>query len=63
MPTRLGSVNFGLDSVNFGLGSANFDLVAPLKGRAWDALQVVLRTSSRQLRSDPRLMPRGAERC
>lgn len=56
MPTRLGSVNFGLDSVNF-------DLVAPLRARAWDVLQAVLRTSSSQLRSDPRLMPRGAERC
>jgi hypothetical protein len=56
VPTRLASTNFGL-------GSANFDLLAPIKARAYDALQAVLKSRSRPLRSDPPLMHRGVERC
>jgi hypothetical protein len=63
VPTRMGSANFGLVSGNFGLGSANFDLVTPIKARALDALHVVLRSRTPQLRSDPRIMRKGAERC
>jgi len=55
VPTRLGSTNFGLD--------ANFDLVGPIKARACNALQAVLKSRPRQLNSDPRLMRRGVERC
>jgi hypothetical protein len=49
------STNFGLDT--------NFDLVAPMKARACDALQAVLKSRPRRLSSNPQLMRRGAERC
>lgn len=42
---------------------ANLDVVAPIKARACDALQAVLRSKPRQGRLHSRLMPRGAERC
>ncbi len=42
---------------------ANFDVVAPIKARACDALQAVLRSKPRHVDADSRLMPRGAERC
>ena len=38
-------------------------VVAPIKARACDALQAVLRSKPRQVAPAPRLMPRGAERC
>jgi hypothetical protein len=41
----------------------NLDVVAPIKARAWNALQAVLRSKSRQAGSDSRIMRRGAERC
>ena len=41
----------------------NLDVVAPIKARAWDAIKAVLRSTSRQAGSDPRIMSRGAERC
>lgn len=49
------STNFGLDT--------NFDLVAPIKARACDALQAVLKSRPRVLTSQPRLMRKGVERC
>jgi hypothetical protein len=55
VPTLQGSANFGLDT--------NFDPVTPLKARACDALQAVLRNKPRALTSGPQLMPRGDERC
>jgi hypothetical protein len=42
---------------------ANLDLVAPIKARACDALQAVLRSRTRQAGSDSRIMPKGVERC
>jgi hypothetical protein len=42
---------------------ANFDLVAPIKARACDALQAVLKTRPRASASGPRLMSKGVERC
>ncbi|MGO9382794.1 MAG: hypothetical protein ACLP4W_12065 [Mycobacterium sp.] len=44
-------------------GPANLDVVTPIKARACDALQAVLKSKPRRVVSDPRLMPRGAERC
>jgi len=41
----------------------NLDIVAPIKARAWNALQAVLRSKPRQADSDSRIMRRGAERC
>ncbi|HWY01394.1 MAG TPA: hypothetical protein VNY55_16390 [Mycobacterium sp.] len=41
----------------------NLDVIAPIKARAYDALQAVLRNKSRQVRADPQLMRRGLERC
>ena len=41
----------------------NLDVIAPIKARACDALQAVLRSKSRQVRADPQLMRRGVERC
>jgi hypothetical protein len=41
----------------------NLDVVAPIKARACDAVQAVLRSKRRQVGSDPRIMRRGAERC
>ena len=55
MPTLQGSANFGLDTT--------FDLVNPIKARAYDALQAVLRSKPRALTSVPQLMRRGDERC
>ena len=43
--------------------STNFDVVAPIKARACDALDAVLRGKPRKLGADPRLMRKGAERC
>jgi hypothetical protein len=40
----------------------NLEVIAPIKVRACDALQAVLRSKSRQVR-DPLLMRRGLERC
>jgi hypothetical protein len=39
------------------------DVVAPIKERACDALQAVLGRKPRQVRSEARIMCRGAERC
>jgi hypothetical protein len=41
----------------------NLDVVGPIKARACDALQAVLRSRSRQPAADSRLMRRGVERC
>lgn len=41
----------------------NLDVVAPIKARACEALQAMLRGKSRPARTDVRLMSRGAERC
>ncbi|MGB8386359.1 hypothetical protein [Mycobacterium sp.] len=41
----------------------NLDVIAPIKARARDALQAALRSRPRQVASNSRLMPRGAERC
>lgn len=41
----------------------NLDVVAPIKSRACDALQAVLRSRSRQSAAESRLMRRGVERC
>jgi hypothetical protein len=41
----------------------NLDVVAPIKARAHNALHAMLRRKPRQVRPDPRLMRRGAERC
>ena len=41
----------------------NLDVIAPIKARACDALQAMLRSKSRQVRADPQLMRRGVERC
>jgi hypothetical protein len=41
----------------------NLDVVTPIKARACDALQAMLRGKSRPARTDVRLMSRGAERC
>jgi hypothetical protein len=41
----------------------NLDVVAPIKARACGALQAVLKSRSRQLAADSRLMRKGAERC
>ena len=38
-------------------------VVAPIKARACDALQAVLRGRQRQADSNSRIMPRGVERC
>jgi hypothetical protein len=42
---------------------ANLEVVAPIKARACDALQAVLKSKPRRVVPDPRLMPKGAERC
>ncbi|WP_167374084.1 hypothetical protein [Mycobacterium paraffinicum] len=42
---------------------ANLDVVTPMKARACDALQAVLRSRSRRATARVTLMPRGAERC
>jgi hypothetical protein len=55
VPTRQGSANSGLE--------ANFDVFAPIKARACDALQAVLKSRPRTLTSGPRLMRKGVERC
>jgi hypothetical protein len=55
VPTLQGAANFGLDTT--------FDLVAPIKARAYDALQAVLKSRPRALTSGPRLMSKGDERC
>jgi hypothetical protein len=55
VPTLQGAANFGLDTT--------FDLVNPIKARAYDALQAVLRSKPRALTSGPQLMRRGDERC
>jgi hypothetical protein len=39
------------------------DLVAPIKARACDALQAVLRSGPRQAGSHARIMSKGVERC
>ena len=44
-------------------GPTNLDVVAPIKARACNALQAVLKSKPRRVIADPRLMPRGAERC
>jgi hypothetical protein len=42
----------------------NVDIAAPLKARACDALQAVLRSKRRRVVvADQRLMRRGVERC
>jgi hypothetical protein len=41
----------------------NLDVVTPVKARAYDALQAVLRSKSRRTGTDVRLMRRGVERC
>jgi hypothetical protein len=44
-------------------GPTNLDVVTPIKTRAYDALQAVLRSKSRRTGTDLRLMRRGDERC
>jgi hypothetical protein len=41
----------------------NLDVVTPIKARACDALQAMLRSKSRRAGTDLRIMRRGAERC
>ena len=41
----------------------NLELVAPIKARACDALQALLRSRRRQVAADSRIMCRGVERC
>jgi hypothetical protein len=43
--------------------STNLDVVAPIKARACDALNLVLRSRARGQRTDSRVMRRGDERC
>ena len=43
--------------------STNLDVVSPIKARACDALNAVLRTRPRQSGTDSRLMRKGVERC
>ncbi len=42
---------------------AHLDVVAPIKTRACNALQAVLRSKARPAAAGSRLMPKGAERC
>jgi hypothetical protein len=42
---------------------AHLDVVAPLKARASDALQAVLKGMRRPPAAGPRIMSRGVERC
>jgi hypothetical protein len=41
----------------------NLDVMTPIKARACGALQAVLKSKPRRVRSDPRIMRRGVERC
>ncbi|HTY30823.1 hypothetical protein [Mycobacterium sp.] len=41
----------------------NRGVVAPIKAGACDALLAVLKSTRRQTAADPRIMPRGVERC
>jgi hypothetical protein len=41
----------------------NLDVLAPIKARAYDALHAMLKSKPRQVRSDPRIMRKGVERC
>jgi hypothetical protein len=41
----------------------NLDVVAPIKARACDALQAVLKSKPRPVGADSRIMRRGIERC
>ena len=41
----------------------NPDVVAPLKARACDALQAVLKSTPRRVGADSRIMRKGTERC
>lgn len=41
----------------------NLDVVAPLKARACDALQAVLKSTPRRVGADSRIMRKGTERC
>ena len=41
----------------------NLDVVTPIKARACDALQAVLRSGPRRARANVTLMQRGVERC
>ena len=41
----------------------NLDVVAPIKARACDALNVVRKTTRLPMGTGPRLMTKGAERC
>ena len=43
--------------------STNLDVVAPIKARACDALNLVRRSRSRGQVADSRVMRRGDERC
>jgi hypothetical protein len=43
--------------------STNLDIVSPIKARAYDALNAVLRNRPRQSGTDSRLMRKGVERC
>ncbi|SOX51500.1 hypothetical protein MAAFP003_161, partial [Mycobacterium ahvazicum] len=43
--------------------STNLEVVAPIKARACDALNLVLRNRSRGQADGSRVMRRGAERC
>jgi hypothetical protein len=43
--------------------STNLGVVSPIKARACDALNAVLRTRPRQSGTDARLMRKGVERC
>ncbi|WP_197515280.1 hypothetical protein [Mycobacterium sp. 1245805.9] len=41
----------------------SLDVVTPIKARACDALQAVLRSRPRQTGSHARIMTKGVERC
>ncbi len=41
----------------------NLDVLGPIKARACDALQAVLRSKPRRAGADLRLMQKGVERC
>jgi hypothetical protein len=43
--------------------ATNIDVVAPIKARACDALNLVRKSKSRGQADDSRVMRRGAERC
>jgi hypothetical protein len=49
--------------INQSSTKTNLDVVSPIKARACDALNAVLRNRPRQSGTDSRLMRKGTERC